>query len=112
MEGDFLMSLVGLGMQIGDQIFEQLFASNHPINAQAVAELIVRCSAGQAAAIVKNLGLAEVINEEEFGNITGLIAGGTSTLIGELTGHEILLSVETVPNAMAICLSAFDAMRK
>lgn len=109
---DFIASIAGFGMEIGVRLFGDSPSQHDGLHECAVAELIVRSSANQAAYIMKSLGLARHVEALEFCKIAGVIGGNTVALLNELTDHDISITESTVPNADAICLSAFNAMRR
>jgi hypothetical protein len=112
MKEDLLSSVARLGREVGEQLLTELFGERHLSDEEAVAELVIVYSANQTACILRSLGLAKQVDETDFAHIAGYLADSTSALIRDLSGHQLSLSHDVVPNASSICLNAYIAMRR
>jgi hypothetical protein len=109
---DFIAALTGFGMEIGIRLFGESETQAHGLDEQALAEAIVRIAAGNAAAIVNTLRIGPVMDAVTFCQLTGIIAGGMVGLAGELTGSDVSITAENLPQADVICLSAFAGLTR
>jgi len=110
MNDDLLQSLASFGRELGKRFFGE--AQGNGSSSDTISEQVVEHSAKQAAYIFTSLGVAHDVDEVMFGRVVGVLAGSTSTLIAEMTGHEIPLTASAVPDACDICERAYIAMKR
>ena len=103
-------SYEAFGIEFGMRMVRSV-AAPQAANEQ-IAEQVVEQSARQAAYIFKSLGIASRVDQAMFGRIVGFLVGSNSAFITELTGQPVPVTDDAVPNAYAICLRAFDSMKR
>lgn len=109
---DFIAAITGFGMEIGIRLFGESESETHELDEAALAEAIVRIAASNAARIVNSLGLGRVLDAGTFAQLAAIIAAGMLGLVSELTGCELSITDDNVPDSDAICLRAFAGLAR